>query len=104
MSRLDDELKRALRRQEPPPGFAERVLARAQTPPSARRWWVLPPTWAAAAAAIALLAGGVEMERQRRLRAQGEFAKEQVMLALRITGSKLQFVKEKVNGIDIARH
>lgn len=102
MSDLDDELRNALRREEPPPGFAERVMARVQSaPPPARRWWMLPQLrWAAVAAAVIVLAGGVGMERQRRLRAEGELARDQVMLALRITGSKLQFVKEKINAID----
>jgi hypothetical protein len=98
MSRLDDELKIALRREEPPPGFAERVLARADFPRRRRAWW------AAAIAAAILLAAGVEFEHQRRLRADGEQARARVMLALRITGSKLQFIKEKVNAIDSTRH
>ena len=51
-----------------------------------------------------LLAAGVEFEHQRRLRAEGEQAKERVMLALQITGSKLQFIKEKINAIDSTRH
>ena len=104
MSRLDDELRNALRREEPPLGFAGRVLARAESMPSRRRWWAFPRMrWAAAAAAVVLLASGLGIERQRRIRAQGEFAKEQVMLALRITGSKLQFVKEKIHAIDSTR-
>jgi hypothetical protein len=105
MSRLDDELRQALRRQVPPPGFAERVLARVESRERARRRWWLPPrmTWAAALAATLLIVTGVEFEHQRRLRAEGERAKEQVMLALRITGSKLQFVKEKIHAMDSTR-
>jgi hypothetical protein len=98
MSRLDDELKSAMRREEPPPGFADRVLARVEAKRPVRPWW------AAAIAATVLLAAGVEFEHQRRLRAEGEQAKEQVMLALQITGSKLQIIKEKLNAIDSTRH
>lgn len=98
MSRLDDELRSALRREQPPPGFAERVLARTASKQPGRPWW------AAAIAAGVLLAGGLEFEHQRRIRAQGESAKEQVMLALEITSSKLQFVKEKIHAIDSTRH
>ena len=94
MSRLDDELRFALGRVEPSPGFAERVLAGVQ-PKRARRPW-----WAAAIAAAVLLAAGVEFEHQRRVRAQGEHAKEQVMLALQITGMKLHHIKEKIHVID----
>ena len=34
---FDEELKAALKRREPPEGFAERVLARAQSPAATRR-------------------------------------------------------------------
>ena len=97
MSRLDDELKIALRRVDPPPGFAGRVLAGAESNRRGRRWWT------AAIAAGLLLAGGLEFERERRIRAEGEQAKQQVLLALRITGAKLQIVKEKIHAIDFTR-
>jgi hypothetical protein len=97
MSRLDDELRFALGRVEPSPGFAGRVLAGVE-PRRARRPW-----WLTAIAATLLLAAGVEFEHQRRVRAEGERAKEQVMLALQMTGSKLHFVKEKIHAIDATR-
>jgi hypothetical protein len=94
MSRLDDELRIAMGRIEPPEGFAERVLAGAPHRRTARSWW------AAAIAAAVLLAAGLQFEHRRRIRVEGERAKQQVMLALQITGSKLHFVKEKLNAID----
>jgi hypothetical protein len=94
MSRLDDELRIALRREEPRPGFAERVLAGAARRRTVRPWW------GAAIAAAVVLAAGVEFEHQRRIRAEGEQAKQQVMLALRITGNKLHYIKEKIHVID----
>lgn len=98
MSRLDDELKIALGREEPPAGFADRVLVGFEPRRSTGRWW------AAAIAATVMLAAGVEFEHQRRLRAEGEQAKERVMLALQITGSKLHVIQEKIHAIDSTRH
>jgi hypothetical protein len=98
MSRLDDELKQALRRVDPPAEFAGRVLAQVESRRKIRRWWT------GAIAAGLMLAGGLEWERERRIRVQGEQAKEQVMLALRITGSKLQFIKEKIHANDSTAH
>ena len=40
MSRLDDELRNAFRREPPPADFTERLLARvAQQPAPQPRWW-----------------------------------------------------------------
>jgi hypothetical protein len=102
MSRLEDELRNAMRREDAPPGFAARVMARIDAAPARRHVFHLPAfRWAAAAvAAMLLLAAGIGYERQRTARMEGERAKEQVMLALRITGSKLQFVKEKIREMD----
>jgi hypothetical protein len=97
MSRLDDELRFALGRVEPSPGFSGRVLAGVGPRRAARPWWP------AAIAAAVLLAAGVEFEHQRRLRIEGEQAKGQVMLALQITGSKLHYIKEKIHVIDSTR-
>ena len=111
MKQLDDELRDALRREEPPVGFAERVLAAAAAgerpnagmsgpAPLAERWRIAG--WMAAAAVIALVAGGIQyqaVENAREERARGEAAKEQVIQALRITGHKLQVVQAKVKEI-----
>lgn len=106
MTYLDDELRRALCRREPPPGFAERVLGRAGEQPPERKLDAPRPSWlwrwAAAAALVGALGGGIQyytvMER-RAERARGEAAKEQVLKALRLAGSKLQVVQETVKGI-----
>jgi|SRR5579863_521828 len=125
MNHFDDELKNALRRREAPQGFADRVLARAaqqasQRPRSAWRnaWrkifaqpfvpWIGPRTltgafarWAAVAAvSAALVVGGVHYRNVRRERAQGEAAKERLLLALRIAGSKLQLARTRVDQIN----
>ena len=61
MSQLDDELRTALAREEPPAGFADRVLARlpAEAPTAAAARRVAPRTWLAAAAAFGLATSGV---------------------------------------------
>jgi hypothetical protein len=111
MNRLEDELKRALQRIEPPAGFAERVLARAERvedekPQHSRRWLDLfgvgSLRWATACAlCIVLATSGVLYERDMQRR-RGEEAKDQLMLALRITGSKLQIAEQSLKELDSA--
>lgn len=91
MAYLDDELRSALRREEPSPDFAGRVMARVNAAPTRRatRPWL---RWAAPiAAALLLAAGGLEYRHY-----QGERAKAQVMLAMRIAGGKLNKAQKKV--------
>jgi hypothetical protein len=107
---LDEVMKSALRRQEVPDGFAERVLARLaaqsspQTPVRRESWlrFFSRPLvrWAALAAAATAMILGVHLYNLRRERAEGEAAKQRLMLALRIAGSKLQLAKAKVNEIN----
>ena len=103
---MDDELRRALRREQPPAGFAERVLQRAEAGGDpASSWWsglMHAPAFrfvATAALVIILAAGTLEYRHHERERQAGEAAKQQLMLALRVTGSKLQYAQQKVNGI-----
>ena len=100
MNRLENELRNAMKRDEPPEGFAERVLAR-----TAETRQALPisifrrPTfrWALAGAMCVLLAvAGIEYRQAKQEQARGEDAKAQLMLALRITANKLQLAQEKV--------
>ena len=98
---LEDQLRRALGREEPPPGFAARVAAAAEAAASRRasRWGRFRPRafrWAAAACVLAL-AGGIALERRRECetRARGEAARHQVMLALKIAGAKLHVAQAK---------
>jgi len=123
MSRFDDELRLALRRQEPSADFADRVMARIaelsieskQEKSREKASWLQrlagffqprQTKWAMAGAmAIALIVAGVgvhryrENERQRMLAeiAEGEKAKEQVMMAMRIASSKLNIAQKKIN-------
>jgi hypothetical protein len=105
MSRLDDSLREALRREDPGPEFTERVLARAAAAPRPKEsWWhgmvsAFRPAkmrWAMAAALASLFViGGVEYQ-ERRTRIEGEAAKERLVLALRIAGTKLNLARDKV--------
>lgn len=101
MRNLDDELRHALRREEAPAGFADRVIERAGRPPR-RQSSPAFVRWAAAAMIVGALAGAdqyraIQNAREDRLR--GEAAKEQVLQALRIAGSKLHFVQVKIKEI-----
>lgn len=95
MNPFEDELREALRRKEAPPALAGRV-ARAVARP--RREWFRAPffRWAAAAACCLALLAGLEAHRRNERRARGEAAKAQLMLAVRIAGSKLHLAKTKV--------
>jgi hypothetical protein len=105
MSRFEDELRKALQREEPPAGFSDRVLSRIASRPARAPWWNAllrgferpAARWAGAVAlSLVLVVAGLRYQRDREMRAEGEHAKEQVMLALRITADKLQFVQEKI--------
>ena len=88
---LDEELRLALRRKEPPPGFRHRVFAATRRP---RHVW--RPL--AAAALLTLVIGGTTA-RYVEQRREGERAKEQVLQALRITSQKLRDTREHIHDL-----
>lgn len=118
MKPFENELHRALRRLDPPPGFTRKVMARVEQGAAAKarlgwlrrlqtRLWSWDGAWSwrrsglgfAAAAAMLLLAVSVMAVRQRRIRQerrQGELARAQVMEALHITSVKLHRVGARV--------
>jgi len=107
---LEDALKHALRRQDAPEDFTQQVMARLTAQDSAsqpvRDSWLTffaQPfvRWAALAAVAAAMLFGVHIYTVRRERAQGEAAKQRLMLALRVAGSKLQLAKAKVNEMNM---
>jgi hypothetical protein len=100
---LDQELKRALRRRDPPSGFAERTLARLNEPASGGGRAPGPAVASrsarrlvAAAAAVVLLAVAGERLSRPRPNDAGEQAAREVERALRLTREALATVREKV--------
>ena len=89
---LETELKAALRRQNPGPGFANRVVAAA-----APRKRTPLAVWALAMAAMLVAGVAINTEYQHR---RAEQATQQVMLALRITSEKLNVTRAKVLRLD----
>jgi hypothetical protein len=100
MSRLEKKLRDVLKWEEPPAGFAERVLARTvvekQNARANRFVWRGLRWGLAGALCLALVMAGVEYRQTQEERARSEAAKEQLLLALRIAGDQLQFVWSKV--------
>ena len=92
MDWLEEELKQALARKEPSPDFESRVRERTR-----RKANVVMMTrrWMAVAAAVVVMVGAGEGYRRHR----GHEAKEQVMLAMRIAGGKLNRVQMEMKGI-----
>jgi hypothetical protein len=123
MKPLEDELRNALKRREPPPGFSGRVMARVEqlaedrvrtaAKPAPRRAPWVPSSWfgrqvsvsfgaVAALAAVVLLTIGVAVWQQHRIvqeRREGEAARAQLIEALRLTSSKLNHVRTKVRSV-----
>ena len=100
MDWLEEELSRALERKEPSPDFAARLAARVAAQGAApiaidggRRRVFTVPRWFPVAAAILVMVGGGEAAWRRH---QGMVAKEQVMLAMRITAGRLNHIQAHV--------
>jgi len=93
---LENDLRRALRRESPPPGFASRVMASLERSETRRR----PVWWRAAAASVTLAAvlGGYTVHHVRTQR-EGERAKEQVLQAMKIANEKVRYAQREVRGI-----
>ena len=94
MKDIEQELKQAFQRREPPPGFADRVMDRIPRQMPARR---TPPIWrrewlAVAAAACFAVVGGAAYEQHRR-QVEGEKAKQELIYALTVATESLEFTK-----------
>jgi len=94
MNNFENDLRRVLRRREPPRDLSQTVARRVGRVGGLRRI-ANPPWWRpllAAAAAVVLLVAGLDRYRERQ---RGQEAKRQVMLALEITAQQLALVQEK---------
>jgi hypothetical protein len=103
MTRFEQELKQALARLDPPAGFGSRVLARAaqEERRAATRWisgFKRAAAWrlAGAFAGISLAVSAGWVYRQHEHARRGEAAKQQLLLAVRIAGSKLQHAHRQI--------
>jgi hypothetical protein len=104
MTRFEQGLKQAMARRDPPAGFASRVLARAaqeERRRAATRWisgFKRAAAWrlAGALAGISLAVSAGWMYRQHEHALRGEAAKQQLLLAVRIAGSKLQHAHRQI--------
>ncbi len=112
MDRFEKELREAMGRVEPPAGFAGRVLARVAAeqakPGLLERMWTavsMPRIrLAAVAAAMCLVVfAGIGFQREARRRAEGEKAKQQVMMALEITAQKMHLAQRGIERMRTGR-
>jgi hypothetical protein len=94
MDQFENDLKQALQRVEPAAGFEHRVMRRLNAAPKARNW----TAWATAAglAFASFAAVGVYQNQQQR---RAEAACDQLVLALRVTGQKLDLVRSRINPV-----
>ncbi len=100
---FERQLRDALRRVDAPPGFAERVVAKAAARERAKH--VPVRRWLAVAASVLLVvSGGVYGEHYRReqiRRQQAEAARAQLVVALRITSRQIEKVEERLRAIGV---
>lgn len=102
--RLEDALRDSLRREEPPAGFAAKILAQTVGSPALRvvpkreRSWFQRPMGLAMAAALAAIAivPAVMVEQHRREQERGLKAKQEILTALTITREQFQQAKARV--------
>ena len=103
---FDLELTRALRHVDPPSGFADRVMARAQAPiepqvPARAKVVTMPSRprlWASGALAATLAVAAVltQQTHERHERERAEVAQQQFDAAMRITDQTLEHVRQQL--------
>lgn len=99
MTPFEEELKKALTPRQPSAGFTERVLEQLPAAKFSPRRSV-PWRLAVAAAAALFIAGGTVYQQHER-NVQGEAARHQLLLAMRIAGSKLLQVQQRVQQSEV---
>jgi hypothetical protein len=91
MNPFEEELRAALRREEPPSGFARRVISAAPAPVYGRR-----NGWLVGAVAACLIAGFGSFEYRQY---EGRKAGRELRQALQITESKLNIAQRRVQDL-----
>ena len=103
MEQFERNLREVLRRREPPAGFETKVFARAREMDQRNgilRFWPWSWQWTAAAMLSILILGSAPIYRWRQNQIDAEKSKQELMLALRVTGSKLRLVQERLSGME----
>jgi hypothetical protein len=98
MSRLEDDLRSALRRRSAPAGFAARVLAQVETGPAVRaipKRRIPRPVWALAAAVVLAMGLGTFQYQRQEVEYRRQVALEKTLTALRIAAFELDRVEQK---------
>jgi hypothetical protein len=100
--KFEDDLRRALRPEEAPEGFEERLRARlaerqALPIPVRRSGWPGIGGWVAAAASVLALAAGGWYYESRQTEDEGVRAARDVRMALQIASEKLSMAERRVN-------
>jgi hypothetical protein len=95
---LEDDLKAALRPVEPPEGFEQRVMARLDSGGGSMHRPVRTfSAWAAAAGLAFASVAGIAVYNKQQEQRRGLEARDQLILALQITGKKLDAVRKQIN-------
>jgi hypothetical protein len=100
MDNLEKQLARALKQKDPPADFTAKVMARLADKKARLHWWeffMMPAQRAALAGGLAalMLVGGCGVayqQHQASERRRAEAARDQLLLALRVTGTQLNRV------------
>jgi hypothetical protein len=98
---LEHLLRQGLRPRQTPAGFSARVMARlpgtsqVESFQKKRTFWLPAMRWAAATVLLGV-AGGTYWQHQQKERIAGERARDQLILALRISSATLNDVQHKV--------
>ncbi len=108
MTPFEEQLKQALARREPSRDFTARVLAEAaqqgrRTEANGRSHWfgrVQMRRFITVTAAFLVISGGAVYEQHRRI-TRGEAAKENLLMAMQIAGSKLHEAQGRVFHVEI---
>jgi len=101
---LENDLRRALRREPPPAGFAGRVMQRiaedGRSRPSGQARLPVVRWWRAAAASVMLAAvlGGYALHEAAE-RKRGEHARDEVLRAMSIASEKVRYAQQQVRQI-----
>ncbi len=102
MDHLEQELRKALRRQDPGTDFSASVRERIEREHRRKQGWLrIPPLrWAPAAVLCLAVLGGMGYRyEQQRQQTRGEAVRRQVTIALRIAGDKIRLAQDAVQGL-----